>query len=137
MLLTLAALVVAFGPAPVFGPPTDRRFHLEAHSFAYTPSTLTVNAGDRVTLELAAVDYVHGLYLDGYDLNLTAEPGHTERLTFVADKPGSFRFRCSVTCGALHPFMIGKLEVGPNWLLWRAVGLAGLAAFAGLLIACR
>jgi heme/copper-type cytochrome/quinol oxidase subunit 2 len=52
----------------------------------------------------------------------------------VADQPGSFRFRCSVTCGALHPFMIGKLNVGPNWLLWKAAGAALLAAFAGIWI---
>jgi len=29
-----------------------------------------------------------------------------------------------VTCGALHPFMNGKLQVGSNLLLWRGVGLA-------------
>ena len=53
-------------------------------------------------------------------------------LTFVADHAGSFRFRCSVTCGPLHPFMIGKLYVGPNWTLLRGSALAVLAAVAGL-----
>jgi hypothetical protein len=45
-------------------------------------------------------------------------------LTFVADRPGTFRLRCSVTCGAMHPFMIGKLQVGNNNLLLRGSGLA-------------
>jgi heme/copper-type cytochrome/quinol oxidase subunit 2 len=53
-------------------------------------------------------------------------------LTFVADKEGSFRLRCSVTCGAFHPFMTGKLEVGQNLLIWRATALAVLAAVASL-----
>lgn len=124
-----AALVIAFAPAPSFAaPPAERRFRIEAGSFEYTPPIIAVNPGDRVTLELVSTDFVHGLYVDGYDLNLTAEPGHTQRLTFVADKAGAFRFRCSVTCGAMHPFMIGKLSVGPNWLLWRAAGLSLIAA---------
>jgi hypothetical protein len=32
----------------------------------------------------------------------------------------------------MHPFMIGKLSVGPNWLLWRAIGAAVLLAFSSL-----
>jgi hypothetical protein len=43
---------------------------------------------------------------------------------------GTFRFRCSVTCGPLHPLMIGKIQVGDNALLWRAGGLAVLAVAA-------
>ena len=72
-----------------------------------------------MTIELAATDVVHGIYIDGYGLSLEADPGKTERMIFTADRPGSFRFRCSVTCGSLHPFMIGKLQVGENSLLWR------------------
>jgi heme/copper-type cytochrome/quinol oxidase subunit 2 len=121
----LTALLIALAPAPrSSASPADRLIRLSAGDFAYTPATLSVNPGDRVTLELTSTDYVHGLHLDGYDLNLTADPGQTARLTFTADRPGSFRFRCSVTCGPLHPFMIGKLNVGPNWLFWRALALA-------------
>ncbi len=129
--LALTALVIALVPLPAtLAQPADRHFRIEASSFEYTPPVIAVNPGDRVTLELVSTDYVHGLYIDGYDLDLTADPGQTARLTFIADKPGAFRFRCSVTCGPLHPFMIGKLNVGVNWLLWRAAGLAVLAATA-------
>ena len=38
---------------------------------------------------------------------------------------------CSVSCGPLHPFMIGELIVGPNVPLWRAVG-AALVGLVGL-----
>ncbi len=133
--LGLAALAVAWAPLPrTATPAAQRTFRIEARSFAYAPASLSVNPGDRVTLELVPTDYVHGLYLEGYDLDMTADPGQTARLSFVADRAGTFRFRCSVTCGALHPFMIGKLSVGPDLLWWRAIALSVLAAVAGLFL---
>lgn len=128
--LLAAAIVVVPGPIALVAP-TEQHFRIEASSFQYTPEAIHVNPGDHVTIDLVATDVVHGLYIDGYDLNVTADPGQTARLSFVADRSGSFRFRCSVTCGALHPFMIGKLSVGSNDLLWRAIGLGVLAVIAG------
>ncbi len=127
VLLILAALAILFLPTFVAAaPPMDRTYRLEARSFEYAPPTIQVNQGDRLTIELSSTDVVHGLYIDGYDLDVVADPGQTAKLTFIANQSGSFRFRCSVTCGALHPFMIGKLEVGTNWLWWQAVGFAVL-----------
>jgi heme/copper-type cytochrome/quinol oxidase subunit 2 len=127
------ALAIMFLPNPsALAAPTEQYFRIEASSFQYTPETVHVNPGDRVTIDLVATDVVHGLYIDGYDLNVTADPGQMATLSFVADRSGSFRLRCSVTCGALHPFMIGKLNVGSNDLLWRAIGLGVLAVIAGV-----
>ena len=124
----LVGLVVAFVPAPITqAAPTDQHFRIEAKSFEYTPAIIDVNPGDRVTIDLVSTDVVHGLYIDGYGVNVVADPGQTASLTFVADQPGTFRLRCSVTCGALHPFMIGKLNVGPNELLARGIVLSVLA----------
>ena len=53
-------------------------------------------------------------------------------LAFVAQRAGMFRMRCSVTCGSLHPFMIGKLRVGRNELLWRAAALTVLIGITAL-----
>ena len=129
----IAGLLVAFTPLPIArDEPTNRIFHVDASSFAFSPAELRVNPGDQVTIELTSSDVVHGLYLDGYNMQISADPGQTTELTFIADQAGSFRFRCSVTCGDLHPFMIGKLHVGPNLLLWRGAGLAILAALAGV-----
>jgi heme/copper-type cytochrome/quinol oxidase subunit 2 len=122
---------IAFIPFQGAPPPAaDRTIRVEAGSFTYDPPTISVNRGDRVTLELVSIDVLHGLYIDGYDLELISEPGQTARMTFTADRPGSFRLRCSVTCGDLHPFMIGVLRVGNNEILWRAAGLSFLALFA-------
>lgn len=128
LLFVMAGLVVAFMPLPVPAiAPRERTFEIDARQFAYSPSELKVNEGDTVTIQLVSTDVVHGLFVDGYDISIEADPGQSATLTFVADKPGSFRFRCNITCGAMHPFMIGKLTVGSNNWLYRSVGLAALA----------
>src|SRR5512138_704517 len=137
LLFAMAGLVVAFVPLPLQPiAPQERIFRLDARQFAYSPSELHVNAGDTVTLQLVSTDVVHGLYVDGYDVSVEADPGQTATLTFVAAKPGSFRFRCNVTCGAMHPFMIGKLTVGTNHWLFRSMGLAALA-IVGVIVSVK
>ena len=137
LLLVMAGLVVAFAPLPVRPiTPQERTFRIEAGQFAYSPYELKVNPGDTVNIQLVSTDVVHGLYMDGYDISIQADPGQTKTLSFVADKPGSFRFRCNVTCGAMHPFMIGKLNVGSNHWLFRSIGLAQLAV-VGVIISIK
>ena len=134
LLLATAGLVVAFAPLPAPPiSPQERTFRIDARQFSYAPSELQVNPGDTVTIQLVSNDVVHGLYVDGYGVSVEADPGQTATFTFVANKPGSFRFRCNVTCGAMHPFMIGKLTVGTNLWLYRSVGLAGLAIVGAVL----
>ena len=126
------AIMILVVPVPLtWAAPQERHLHIKASQFQYTPSVISVNPGDRVTIDLTSTDVVHGLYVDDYGVSTAADPGQTSRLTFVANKPGTFTLRCADPCGPLHPFMVGKLNVGPDWLLWRAVGVAGIAAFAG------
>ncbi len=127
-LIVASELIVAFAPLPIPPAATQARtFRVDARQFAYSPSELNVNPGDTVTIQLVSTDVVHGIYVDGYDVSIEADPGQTATLTFVADKSGSFRFRCNVTCGAMHPFMIGKLIVGENNWLYRSLGLLAVA----------
>jgi len=134
LFFVVAGLVVAFAPMPVRSiAPQERIFQVDARQYAYSPSELKVNAGDTVTIHLVSNDVVHGLYVDGYGASAEADPGQTATLTFVANDPGSFRFRCNVTCGAMHPFMIGKLTVGTNEWLFRSLGLA-ILAFLGVIV---
>jgi cytochrome c oxidase subunit 2 len=127
-----AALVVAFAPVPVLEQPTERVIRVEAADYAFTPSVIHANPGDQITIELISKDVVHGLSIDGYPaVDLQAEPGRPARITFVAEKSGTFKLRCAIACGNLHPFMTGKIEVGPNQLLYRAGGLALLITAFG------
>jgi cytochrome c oxidase subunit 2 len=139
----VAALTIGLAVAALFAPlpervmqPVDRHVTLDARMFAFAPARLRVERGERVTLTLHSVDVVHGVYLDGYGVEVVAEPGKPATARFVADRAGKFRLRCSVTCGSLHPFMIGELVVGPNLPFWRAtaalvvVTVGGVAALA-------
>lgn len=131
--LAMFAAILLPLPAPVSAAQAHT-IQVNARAFAFEPGTLEVQRGDTVTIRFEAMDAVHGLYLDGYAVNLVAEPGKSATATFVADKEGKFKFRCAVACGALHPFMIGELNVTPNLPFARAllitlVGVIGAVAF--------
>jgi heme/copper-type cytochrome/quinol oxidase subunit 2/ferredoxin len=133
----LAGLVL-FAPLPLrAGQPAEHHLTLEARSFAFEPGVIQVNEGDRVILELESMDVTHGVYIDGYQLEAVSEPGRKARLDFVADQVGKFKYRCSIACGTLHPFMIGELVVRPNFPYWRAIALVLLAAVGSVLYLWR
>ena len=127
-LFLLLALAVVLWPVPAAAEPVTRHITLRADRFAYAPAVLRVNRGDRVILTLQAGDVVHGFSLDGYGINVRVEPGRSQTVEFVAERAGKFRYRCSVSCGSLHPFMTGELVVGPNLPFLRAVGLLAVTA---------
>ena len=109
-----------------------------AKRFEYTPNKISLKKGELVTFRLESLDVTHGLYLDGYGINIKARPGLIGKATFVVDKPGRFTFRCSETCGEFHPYMIGFLEITPNsrfnLFLWT-IGIAFVLILG--LVLCR
>jgi heme/copper-type cytochrome/quinol oxidase subunit 2 len=111
-----------------------RNITIDARQFAFEPSTLTVNQGDRVRIQVVSGDVTHGFYLDSYDVMTVAQPGRPGTVEFVADRAGTFRFRCSTTCGPLHPFMIGELTILPvsRTNPGPLVGSVALALLAGI-----
>jgi cytochrome c oxidase subunit 2 len=130
------ALLILLLPVPLTAQPVTHQVAMSADQFAFDPPVLHVNQGDRVLITLQATDVVHGFYLDGYGIETRVEPGIAQQVEFTADKTGKYRYRCSVSCGALHPFMIGELVVGPNLTFVRAVGLL-FAVLAGTLFYLR
>lgn len=109
---TLFAICCLLIAAQAFA--AEQFFEIKAKKFSYTPNIIKVNKGDIVKIRLISEDVTHGLFIDGYGLNTSAHPGEDGNITFVADKTGRFSFRCSVTCGEFHPYMIGYLFVEPN-----------------------
>ncbi len=120
--------------------PIERSITIEAQKYGYTPAVIRVNKGDRIALRLKAKDVTHGFFLEGYDLDAKARPempsfwvrrpstGEDYRtvneIRFVANREGKFRYRCSVTCGTMHPFMQGELIVEPNRLFPASILLS-------------
>jgi heme/copper-type cytochrome/quinol oxidase subunit 2 len=137
LLGALVAAVISFFPLPVEAIETEVTVPIEASQYQYEPGLIEVSLGQQVVIELSSTDVVHGIYVDGYDLEVIADPGQKIRLSFTADRPGTFRLRCSVTCGPLHPFMIGKIIVIPDpslrWIIGGSVTalLLGIALVPG------
>jgi plastocyanin len=113
---------------------TVRHIAIDARRFGYTPARVVVNRGDTIHLRFSTSDVTHGFRLDGYPIELIARKGVTfqkdfwqkekgylktdwnrvSTVKFVAHRTGKFVFRCTETCGNLHPFMTGELIVKPN-----------------------
>jgi polyferredoxin len=133
-------------------PKTTARRHIsiDAKRFGYTPSRVKVNKGDMVILRFSSADVSHGLHLDGYPIDLIARKGvmfqrniwqsnkdHHEMdwnrvssVKFVAGRSGKFIFRCTETCGNLHPFMTGELIVRPNTFYHLYISLSAWILFS-------
>lgn len=136
--LTALVALTLFAPLPAWGAaPQERQITVTARSFAFDPGTVRVNRGDTVVIRLESTDVVHGLFVDGYEVSTTAEPGRPAELRFVADRPGAFRMRCSISCGNMHPFMIGKLVVGPNVTWLRAIAATLITAVGAVVLGRR
>jgi len=84
----------------------------------FNPEHITVNEGDEVILHITSVerarDATHGFAIDGYNVNLSLEPGEASTVKFTADKPGVYPFYCTEFCSALHLEMMGYLLVEPK-----------------------
>ena len=135
--LTVLVLAIFLLPDPVMSAPATHEITLDMRQFEFAPARIEVNQGDRVILTLRAADVVHGFYLDGYGLDTRIQPGISQRIEFVAQRAGKFRYRCSVTCGPMHPFMIGELVVGPNTLFLRAAALMLIVTSGALILFWR
>ncbi len=124
--------------------PQERYVNITAHKYAFDPPVLRVNKGDRIHLTLLSNDVTHGFYLEGYDLDAQIPPEEftflvrkpsqgkeyeaTDEISFTASRTGKFRYRCSNTCGYMHPFMQGEMIVSPNYLYPVSMGMSlGLA----------
>lgn len=140
---------IGFLVAPSVPAPQERCFTIRAYKYGYDPAILHVNRGDTVRLRFASEDVMHGFYLEAHDIDVAivpmrsavvlrrpSRPGQREdvdEVVFKAEREGKFRYRCSQTCGFLHPFMLGELVVGPNRLFPVGLGLVGgllLGAFS-------
>ncbi|MCK6476938.1 MAG: Sec-dependent nitrous-oxide reductase, partial [Phycisphaerales bacterium] len=65
----------------------------------FTPEHLEVREGDEVTLHLTNLettpDATHGFCIGGYNINLSLEPSEYCKVSFTADKAGTFPYYCT------------------------------------------
>jgi heme/copper-type cytochrome/quinol oxidase subunit 2 len=156
--LLVLALVIAGGATGFLiashpPEPKERNFTIRARQYAYEPAVIQVNRGDTVRLRLISNDVVHGFFLEGHDLDVRilplepvvelrrpSRPGEVEEveeIVFTADREGKFRYRCSQTCGYMHPFMLGELVVAPNRLFPTSLGMTLGLLLGSLVVVAR
>ena len=112
-ILILLLIIPSVNPNLTFAS-TEQVIYVELSQFKFEPSRIVVNKGDTIVFKLKSSDVAHGFYIDGYDVNLVVTPGELVTVTIVANQIGKFKIRCSVTCGPLHPFMVGDFIVTEN-----------------------
>jgi cytochrome c oxidase subunit II len=112
-LLALAAAGAgASGDVP---PPSPRDIEMIASRFKFEPETLQVTEGDRVRLILRSTDTEHGFSIKKLNLRVAVpKTGEPVTVEFVADRPGTYEFKCSEYCGSGHGRMKGQLVVSPR-----------------------
>ena len=103
--------------------PSVKDITMKVVSWSFTPNKIEVNKGDLVRLHfITANDNVslyngHGFGIDSYNINTFLIKGTDQTLQFIADKPGTFTFRCTSFCAfpdadpMNHFNMIGTLIV--------------------------
>ena len=66
-------------------------------TYRWDPSTIVVNQGDVVTLEIIGINGAqHPFTIEGYNLSDVVKRGQITRVTFTADKAGIFKIKCAV-----------------------------------------
>lgn len=86
---------------------------IKARQWDFSPATIRVKVGDRVTLRIESSDVTHGFSMSPYVTNLTLPRGDEKETTFVADQAGTFPFFCTNFCGEGHTTMAGTMIVEP------------------------
>jgi cytochrome c oxidase subunit II len=114
------ASLLALGAAGVsasgdVAPPPPRAIEIVASRFKFEPATLQVAEGDRVRLTLRSMDTDHGFAIKKLDVRVAVpRTGEPVTVEFVAERPGTYEFKCSEYCGPGHGRMKGQLVIAPR-----------------------
>ncbi len=91
---------------------TVKEVSMEMSQFSFSPSTITVKKGERLKITVTSKDVTHSLFIPEFNVNSgPVANGQSSTVEFLADKAGTFEFRCATTCGVGHKDMKGTLIV--------------------------
>lgn len=82
-----------------------RTIEVDATSFTYSPSQITLKKGQPVKLVITNTDKTHGITVPEFNAR------GIDSIEFTPDKTGTFEFRCPTQCGTGHRTMIGTIVV--------------------------
>jgi plastocyanin len=106
ILIILNFCVAAWGDGPAGGAASvSRKNTIEIKDFMFSPQTLTVKAGEKITW-INRDDEPHTVVSVGKKFQKSSALDTDQEFTITADKPGHYEYFCSV-----HPKMTGTIVV--------------------------
>ncbi|NIM01514.1 MAG: hypothetical protein GTN89_11805 [Acidobacteria bacterium] len=88
-----------------------KKIKMYARNWSWTPDEIRVKKGTRLSLDFVSEDANHAFELKAYKIKVNLPQDKRGQVEFVADKVGTFRWRCSRPCGNGCAKMTGKLVV--------------------------
>ena len=82
-----------------------------ARVFSFTPASIDVPAGARVTFYVTSADVEHGFSIPETGVNTMVTPGWVSTVSHTFKEPGTFLLVCNEYCGAGHHLMAAKVVV--------------------------
>ena len=79
--------------------------------YSFTPQCIVVPADTPITLRTTSADVVHGLLIEGTNINTMLVPGYVAVLPIRFKAPGEHVMPCQEFCGIGHQGMWGKVKV--------------------------
>ena len=102
------AAVPSSSAAPVTA---ARTIEVAAENWSFSPSTIRVKKGEKVTVKLASAEGIHGFASPELNINQRVDAGQTINVTIPTDTPGTYEFFCSIPCGEGHKDMRGTIVI--------------------------
>ena len=79
--------------------------------YSFTPQCVVVPADTPITFRATSADVVHGLLIEGTNINTMLVPGYVSALPIRFKTPGDHVMPCQEFCGIGHQGMWGKVKV--------------------------
>ena len=86
--------------------PSDPQFKLANGTYLTSAQELHVPAGQKIKIELSAVDVIHAFYVPKLGGQKDAVPGRSTQMWIQADRPGTYTGQCVEFCGSGHADML-------------------------------
>ena len=79
--------------------------------YSFTPKCIVVPADTPIALRATSADVVHGLLIEGTNINTMLVPGYVADLSIRFKAPGEHVMPCQEFCGIGHQGMWGRIKV--------------------------
>lgn len=79
--------------------------------YSFTPSCITVPIDTPVTIRATSADVVHGMLIEGTNINTMLIPGYVSVITARFQTPGEHVMPCQEFCSIGHEGMWGRVKV--------------------------